>query len=97
MGHFDLKNLTNELPKIDNKIKCIICSKAKLKNKSFNESHNSAKDTLELIHFDLIGQLTKSIYGNKYIFTLMDDFSEFNWVLFLKDKVETFKNLKNSF
>jgi transposase InsO family protein len=45
---------------------------------------------LELLHMDLFRPNAYiSIGGNKYGFVIVDDFSHFTWVLFLKDKSET--------
>ena len=90
LGHFEIKNVINKLPKINSNFKCEICSKSKLKNKPFHDAQNKTKEPLELIHFDLIGPISESIYEKKYVFTILDDFTRFNWVIFLKDKKETF-------
>ena len=39
---------------------------------------------------DLVGPLPESMYGNKYFFTILDDYSRYKWVLFLKSKDSTF-------
>jgi hypothetical protein len=45
---------------------------------------------LELLHIDLFGPNAYiSIRGNKYVFVIVDDYSCFTWVFFLKDKSET--------
>jgi len=45
---------------------------------------------LEFLHMDLFGPNAYiSIGGNKYDFVIVDDFSRFTWVFFLKDKSET--------
>ena len=45
---------------------------------------------LELLHMDLFGPNAYiSIGGNKYSFVIVDDYSRFTWVFFLKDKSET--------
>jgi hypothetical protein len=50
---------------------------------------------LELLHMDLFGPNAYiSIEGNKYDFVIIDDFSLFTWVFFLKDKSETQGNFK---
>jgi len=41
---------------------------------------------------DLVGPLPDSIYGKKYLFTILDDFSRYGWVLFLKGKFDTFSS-----
>jgi len=43
-----------------------------------------------LIHVDLMEPITQSIYGNKFILEILEDYSRFNWVIFLTDKGQTF-------
>ena len=43
----------------------------------------------ELIHIDLFGPTTyKSLGGNKYGLVIVDDYSRYTWVFFLKDKTQ---------
>jgi hypothetical protein len=50
---------------------------------------------LELLHMDLFGLVAYlSIGGSKYGLVIVDDFSRFNWVLFLHDKFKTQGTLK---
>ena len=44
---------------------------------------------------DLIGPINPSLYENKYILVLMDDYSRYNWTIFLKDKSETYTKFYN--
>jgi hypothetical protein len=42
---------------------------------------------LELLHMDIFGLVAYvSIGGNKYGFVIVDDYSQYNWVFFMKDK-----------
>jgi len=45
----------------------------------------------ELIHMDLVFVPDYSIYGNKYFLSILDDYSRYSWVLFIKRKSDTFK------
>ncbi|XP_062029072.1 uncharacterized protein LOC133745095 [Rosa rugosa] len=59
---------------------------------------NSATTTkvMELLHMDLMGPAqTESIGGKIYMLVVVDDFSRFMWVNFLKDKAETFESFKS--
>jgi hypothetical protein len=48
-----------------------------------------------MLHMDLFDPITYiSIYGNKYALVIIDDYSRFTWVFFLKDKGETQEMLK---
>ncbi|GKF62855.1 integrase, catalytic region, zinc finger, CCHC-type containing protein [Tanacetum coccineum] len=45
---------------------------------------------LELLHMDLCGPMrVASVNGKKYILVIVDDFSRFTWVYFLRSKDET--------
>ena len=56
---------------------------SKLKNKPYRQAINKSKHIFELFHIDLVGPLPKSLYGNKYLFTILDDYSRYGWTLFL--------------
>eukprot|EP00833_Pecoramyces_ruminatium_P006506 jgi/Orpsp1_1/1180538/evm.model.c7180000073811.1 len=42
----------------------------------------------------ILGPITESLYGNKYILTILDDFTRYNWVYFIKNKSDTFGTFK---
>lgn len=51
----------------------------------------NTSQALELIHIDLMDPMrTKSIGGKKYIIVVVDDFSRFTWVKFLREKSDAF-------
>lgn len=51
---------------------------------------------LELLHMDLVGPTrTKSLGGKKYFMVMVDDFSRYTWVAFLRRKFETFNEFLN--
>ncbi|RVW49720.1 Retrovirus-related Pol polyprotein from transposon TNT 1-94 [Vitis vinifera] len=51
---------------------------------------------LELLHMDLMGPMrTESLGGKKYILVMVDDYSRYAWVAFLRDKSEAFINFKD--
>ena len=58
--------------------------------KQSHKIHSSTMNTqivepLKLLHIDLCGPSSiESIGGNKYILVIVDDFSRFMWVFFLK-------------
>jgi len=94
MGHLNITNLIHKLSKVINKQKCIICSKAKLRITPFQDSPNQAKEVLELLHFDLVGPISESIYRSKYIFTILDDFSKVGFFFQIINETHS-TNLKN--
>ncbi|GJW82490.1 retrovirus-related pol polyprotein from transposon TNT 1-94 [Tanacetum coccineum] len=71
-----------------------LCS-ASAFGKSKKSSHQpKAKDTnqekLYLLHMDLCGLMrVASINGKRYILVIVDDYSRFTWVIFLRSKDET--------
>jgi len=46
---------------------------------------------------DLIGPITESLYNNKYILSILDDHSRYGWILFIKNKSDTFETFYNWF
>lgn len=89
-SNFDIRPIKNKLLKTNVKLKCPLCAQSKIKNKPYTRNTNTSKHIFELLHLDLVGPLPESIYGNKYFFTILDDYSRYGWVLFLKGKDQTF-------
>ncbi|KAJ0879369.1 putative RNA-directed DNA polymerase [Helianthus annuus] len=75
--------------------KCISCVKGKQKKKSHPKKQvNSVSRPLERLHMDLFGPVNvKSITGDYYCLVVIDDYSRFLWVSFLKSKDETYDSL----
>ncbi|GJX50547.1 retrovirus-related pol polyprotein from transposon TNT 1-94 [Tanacetum coccineum] len=71
-----------------------LCSACQL-GKSRKTTHkpkkiNTIKEVLHNLHMDLCGPLrVQSINGKKYILVIVDDYSRFTWVKFLRSKDET--------
>ncbi|GJT51045.1 retrovirus-related pol polyprotein from transposon TNT 1-94 [Tanacetum coccineum] len=54
------------------------------------KSENTIMDVLHTLHMDLCGLIgVPSINGKKYILVIVDDYSRFTWVKFLRSKDET--------
>ncbi|GKD54224.1 retrovirus-related pol polyprotein from transposon TNT 1-94 [Tanacetum coccineum] len=50
---------------------------------------------LELLHMDLFGpSAVRSYGGNRYTLVIVDDYSGYTWIRFLKDKTEAFDQFK---
>ena len=50
---------------------------------------------LELLHVDLMGPIrTESLGGKRYIMVIVDDFSRYTWVEFLREKSEAYEKLE---
>ncbi|XP_013608023.1 PREDICTED: uncharacterized protein LOC106314739 [Brassica oleracea var. oleracea] len=84
----DLENQTD--------IVCGACCQGKqikIQHKQITEIHS--KRILELVHMDLMGPITpESIAGKRYIFVLVDDFSRYTWVDFLRNKSDALQSFR---
>lgn len=101
LGHVNLKNLmklsknslVEGLPKFSKTdFSCDSCSKGKMIKSSFKSINDiSTSSPLELLHMDLFGpSRTLSLGGKRYVFVIIDDFSRFTWVIFLRHKSDCF-------
>lgn len=81
-----LPHITYEKEKL-----CDACQMGKQFKTSFkSKNHISTERPLELLHIDLFGPTrTRSLSGNRYVFVIVDDFTRYTWVIFLKSKDET--------
>jgi hypothetical protein len=102
LGHmsFDLLsrlsklNLVRGLPRLrpEKELVCAPCRHAKM----VASSHPSLTDVMtehpcELLYMDLVGPARVRSAGEKwYVLIVADDYSQYAWVFFLKDKGETF-------
>ncbi|GJR93173.1 retrovirus-related pol polyprotein from transposon TNT 1-94 [Tanacetum coccineum] len=75
---------------------CFACEREKSKKASHpSKLIPSDYSKLELLHMDLCGPMrVASINGKKYILVIVDYFSRFTWVYFLRSKDETPKIIK---
>ncbi|KAJ9565746.1 hypothetical protein OSB04_001712 [Centaurea solstitialis] len=67
---------------------CSACEMGKIKKSShkLKVEHNTCKP-LQLLHMDLCGPMrVQSINGRKYVLVIVDDFSRYTWVNFLRSK-----------
>ena len=57
---------------------------------------SSISEPLELLHIDLYGTSTiASLHHKKYVLVIVDDFTRFTWVFFVRLKSETLQILIN--
>lgn len=69
---------------------CRSCVQGKQHRLPFSNSDSRAERPGELVHGDLCGAMeTKSLGGSSYFLLLKDDYSNFRYVYFLKNKYET--------
>ena len=74
---------------------CIGCVVGKHPKQSYEKGkERRATQPLGLVHSEFIGPFpTPSYGGSRYVLTLIDDYSRFCWVYFLKFKYEVFEHL----
>lgn len=77
-------------------IQCEVCLEAKTTRLPFPISKHKSKSVLEIIHTDVCGPMqTESLHGKKrYLLTLIDDYSKFTVVYFLRQKSETEQKIR---
>nr|GFA62748.1 retrovirus-related Pol polyprotein from transposon TNT 1-94 [Tanacetum cinerariifolium] len=70
---------------------CSACAMGKRTKKTHKpKSKDTNQEKLYLLHMDLCEPMrVKSVNGKKYILVIMDDYSRFTWVKFLRSKDET--------
>jgi len=105
MGHMNFDNLVKismkqvvrDMPHIT-KPSSIFCNQfrhGKQSRMSFKTKEYTTSKTLKLVHTDICGPTrTKSLQGESYFMFLIDDCTRMTWVVFLKNKCETFENFK---
>jgi hypothetical protein len=61
---------------------------------SSTQEHHDTREPLELLHMDLFDSIAYiSIGGSKYCLVIVDDYSRFTWVFFLREKPQTQETL----
>ncbi|KAI3758724.1 hypothetical protein L6452_06295 [Arctium lappa] len=70
---------------------CAACEKVKMKRAAHKpKPEPSTSSPLELLHMDLcVPMRTQSLGGKKYVLVIVDDYSRYTWVKFLRSKDET--------
>nr|GEW24182.1 retrovirus-related Pol polyprotein from transposon TNT 1-94 [Tanacetum cinerariifolium] len=70
---------------------CSACAMGKSTKKIHKpKSEDTNQEKLYLLHMDLCGPMrVESVNGKKYIIVIIDDYSQFTWVKFLRSKDET--------
>ena len=70
---------------------CSACEKGKLTRATFRSKQvSSISAPLQLLHMDLFGPVNiQSISGKKYTLVIVDEYSRYTWVFFLRSKSET--------
>eukprot|EP00833_Pecoramyces_ruminatium_P002608 jgi/Orpsp1_1/1176640/evm.model.c7180000058400.1 len=94
-AHFQINQIKDKLKGTRIREKCRICAQSKLRNAPHMTSENKTTFPLEVIHIDVIGPITESLFGNRYVFTILDDYSRYAWTLFMKNKSEVLKKFSD--
>ncbi|KAI3772163.1 hypothetical protein L6452_03343 [Arctium lappa] len=85
-------NLVKGLPslKFNKDHLCSACEMGKMKRSSHKtKSENNCPRPLHMLHVDLCGPISvQSLAGKKYIMVLIDEFSRFTWIEFIRAKSE---------
>nr|GFB76573.1 retrovirus-related Pol polyprotein from transposon TNT 1-94 [Tanacetum cinerariifolium] len=93
INHLARQGLVRGLPKLkfEKDHLCSACAMGKSTKKSYKpKSKDTNQETLYLLHMDLCGPMrVESVNGKKYILVIVDDYSRFTWVKFLRSKDET--------
>ncbi|KAJ9547239.1 hypothetical protein OSB04_019782 [Centaurea solstitialis] len=84
--------LVKGLPKLtfDRDSLCPACQMGKMKRSSHkSKTESSCQSPLEMLHMDLCGPMRiQSISGKKYILVMVDEYSRYTWLEFLRMKSE---------
>nr|GFB92013.1 integrase, catalytic region, zinc finger, CCHC-type, peptidase aspartic, catalytic [Tanacetum cinerariifolium] len=92
INHLARQGMVRGLPKLKFKKDhlCSACTMGKSRKKSHKpKSKDTNQEKLYLLHMDLCGPMrVESVNGKKYILEIVDDYSRFTWVKFLRSKDE---------
>ncbi|XP_024010096.1 uncharacterized protein LOC112085206 [Eutrema salsugineum] len=106
LGHMNVRSLANLVDKeivrgvprvkgVDKSV-CGPCTQGKqVKIQHKRVPDVQSKAVLNLVHMDLMGPVqTESLGGKRYVFVLVDDFSQYTWVRFLREKTKTAESFR---
>nr|GFA19856.1 hypothetical protein [Tanacetum cinerariifolium] len=92
INHLARQGLVRRLPKLkfEKDHLCSACAMGKSTKKTHKpKSEDTNQEKLYLLHMDLCGPMrVKSVNGKKYILIIVDDYSRFTWVKFLRSKMK---------
>ena len=90
-------NIVNGLPNLGKSIHeavCEGCQYGKAHRLPFKKYSIRSTKTLQLIHADLLTSNAASYTGLQYMLVIVDDYTRFSWVFFMKEKSDTFSVFK---
>nr|GEW32250.1 retrovirus-related Pol polyprotein from transposon TNT 1-94 [Tanacetum cinerariifolium] len=92
INHLARQGLVRGLPKLkfEKDHLCLACAMGKSTKKSHKpKSKDTNQEKLYLLHMDLCGPMrVESVNGKNYILVIIDNYSRFTWVKFLRSKDE---------
>jgi hypothetical protein len=92
ISHSRISCLHSIVPSIECKqyTTCTVCPFAKQRRLSFPISTSKSESIFDTIHCYIWGPFSiESINGNNYFLTIVDDFSNYNWIYLLHSKSQT--------
>ncbi|KAK2410077.1 putative mitochondrial protein [Trifolium repens] len=106
MGHLNLKGMKKVIsleairgiPKlriVEGKVcgECQIGKQVRMSHPMLE--HQTTSKVLELLHMDLMGPMqVESLGGKRYVLVVVDDFSRYTWVNFIREKSDSFDVFK---
>ncbi|KAK2417316.1 putative mitochondrial protein [Trifolium repens] len=106
MGHLNLKGMkkvisleaVRGIPKlkiVEGKVcgECQIGKQVRMSHPMLE--HQTTSKVLELLHMDLMGPMqVESLGGKRYVLVVVDDFSRYTWVNFIREKSDAFDVFK---
>ena len=102
LGHINYRDLIHLMN--TEKVRSILrLSGECMKQKQTKRSHKKFKEIkttkpLDLLHMDLMGLMrTESRYGKKYVLVVVNDFSRYSFVSFLREKSKAIEHSKSLF
>ena len=76
---------------------CDTCLEGKMHRHPFSAATPRATRPLERVCTDLMGPLSPSVFRHKYIMVIVDEYTRYAWVFFLKQKSHASQRIKDFF
>ncbi|MBW0495210.1 hypothetical protein O181_034925 [Austropuccinia psidii MF-1] len=96
LGHMHEEGIKKLIPSFKQEGTCRICTQGKFPKLPFQHNFQEAKHPLENVHLDLCGPMqTASIGGARYFMIIIDQFTGYINIKFLKQKSEAYTHFRN--
>lgn len=91
-----IESISNSTVQNNKAVACDVCHFAKHKKSPFTLSNTTSKACFELLHVDVWGPfMVKTLGGERYFLTIVDDYSRFTWIHLMRSKSNTQQLIKN--